>query len=262
MDNLNGNNVQQKENGKIEIDLGQVFTMLARKWMVILVTASVTAVVTFCILHFMVTPKYTSTARIMVINRQNSDAITATDLTSSTTLSNDYVEIVTSRSVLEQVIADLNLDYSTETLNKKVDASIVTNTRMIKISVTDPDPILAKKITDSISNVTSRKICDVMNIENMVSIVDTGSLPTEPSSPAVMRDTVIAVILAVLIVCAIIVIIGINDDRIKTKDDVEKYLGVSVLGVIPVFDRQLAESTHTGNIRNSGKIASTEGGKK
>ena len=45
----------------------------------------------------------------MVINRQNSDSLTSTDLNASTTLSSDYVEIVKSRTVLEQVIANLDL---------------------------------------------------------------------------------------------------------------------------------------------------------
>ena len=260
MENTNVNNTKPKDNDKVEIDLGQVFGMLARRWVLIVAVGVITAVLTFACLHFIVTPKYTSTARIMVINRQNNEAVTATDLTSSATLSNDYVEIVTSRSVMEQVIADLELNYTVEELTDKVKASIVTNTRMINISVTDPDPILAKEITDSISAVSSKKICQVMNIENMVSLVDEGSLPTDPSSPATMKDTVIAALIAVIITCVVIVIIGINDDRIKTKEDVEKNLGVSVLGVIPLFDRELADGTHTGNVRQRVTAADKTGG--
>lgn len=238
MRNSDINNTQTTDNNKIEIDISEILGMLARKWVIIAAVGIIAAAVAFGYFHFIATPKYTSNARIMVINRQSSEAITATDLTSSTTLSNDYVEIVTSRSVLEQVIADLDLDYNVRELEEKVQASVVTDTRMINISVTDTDPILAKKITDSISTVTSNRICEVMNIENMVSIVDEGSLPTEPSSPATTRNTVIAALLGIIIAAVVIIIIGIKDDRIKTPEDVEKYLGVSVLGTIPVFTNE------------------------
>lgn len=172
----------------------------------------------------------------MVINRQNSDSLTSTDLNSSTTLSSDYVEIVKSRTVLEQVIANLDLKYSVGELKGMVSASIVNNTRMISIKVTDKDPILAKEITDDIATVTSERICEVMKVENMVSLVDSADLPTTPSSPATKRNTVIALLLGVVISSAVIIIIGIKDDRIKTQEDVEKIFGMSVLGLIPKFE--------------------------
>lgn len=235
MENTNNNSQIKKET---TIDLSEVMRILAGKWIIILSTAIIMAVITFIFFNFAVTPQYTSTARIMVINRQSADSLTTTDLTSSTTLSNDYVEIVKSRSVIEQVIADLNLKYGVGELKGKINASIINNTRMIRISVTDVDPILAKEITDDIAKVTSNKICEVMNIENMVSIVDNADLPTHPSSPKTKKNTVIAALLGILLSATIVIIIGLKDDRIKTQEDVERILGVSTLGLIPEFESE------------------------
>lgn len=226
----------ENKNKNDEIDLMKILRILASKWMFIVITAVVLAGAAFIYFNFVVTPRYTSTARIMVINRQNSDSLTSTDLNSSTTLSSDYVEIVKSRTVLEQVIANLDLKYSVGELKGMVSASIVNNTRMISIKVTDKDPILAKEITDDIATVTSERICEVMKVENMVSLVDSADLPTTPSSPATKRNTVIALLLGVVISSAVIIIIGIKDDRIKTQEDVEKISGMSVLGLIPKFE--------------------------
>lgn len=237
---------KNKENTGTEIDLAEIFGMMLRKWYIAVAAGVVAGVVAFIFFNFMVTPKYTSNASIMVINRQNTDAITATDLTSSTTLSNDYVEIITSRTVIEQVIADLELDYDIAELKKMISASVITNTRKISIEVTNEDPILAKKIADSLVNASSSRICEIMNIENMVSTVDEGSLPVSQSSPAVARNTVIAAVLGFILAAAIIIIVGIKDDRIKTQEDVEKYLGVSVLGVIPVFEA--GDTSKTKNV--------------
>ncbi len=250
MDNNEMNNsVVKADKEEREIDLGQLLAALLSKWVIIVAAVLVCAVVSFGYFNFIVTPQYTSVTRIMVINRQSSDTITATDITSSTSLSKDYVEIVTSPSVLEQVIADLGLNLTTSQLDGKVSATVVTDTRMIRIGVTDKDPILAKKIADSIANVSSDKICKVMNIENMVSIIDEGSMPVTPSSPNVARNTIIAALLGLVVSCAIIIIVNITNDTIKTADDVEKYLGVSVLAVIPVFDND-NNTAKPGNARN------------
>ena len=101
MGNIN-NNENTADNSRTEIDIAEIFGMLAHKWIIIVASGVIAAVLAFVYFHFIATPKYTSSASIMVINRQNTDAITATDLTSSTTLSNDYVEIIKSRTVLEQ----------------------------------------------------------------------------------------------------------------------------------------------------------------
>lgn len=228
------------DNSVKEIDLVQIYHLLLSKWMVILFVAMALAVASYGYFHYVVTPQYTSTTRIMVVNRQNSDQITATDITSSTSLSKDYVEIVTAPSVLEQVIADLNLKMSLSSLKSMVSASLITDTRMININVTNEDPILAKQIADSIASVSSEKISKVMNIKDMVSIIDEGSLPKNPSSPATKRNTIIAALIGAFLTCAVIIVANILNDTIKTADDVEKYLGVSVLGTIPLFEGDAA----------------------
>jgi hypothetical protein len=72
----------------------------------------------------------------------------------------------------------------------------------------------------------------------LVNIVQPGNVPEAPSSPAVMRNTIIALILAVFATCAIIIIRYIMDDTIKTSEDVERYLGISVIGSIPIFGEE------------------------
>lgn len=249
-------NTNNTENIGREISLSEIFSMLLAKWYIMLAAAVVAGVAAFIFFNFFVTPKYTSNASIMVINRQNTDSITATDLTASTTLSNDYVEIITSRSVLEQVIADLNLDYDVDELKDMISASVVVNTRKINISVTNKDPILAKKIADSVVTASSARICEIMNVDNMVSTVDDGNLPEVPSSPATIRNTIIAILSGIVIAAIIIIVVGFFDDRIKTREDVEKYLGVSVIGVIPVFE------TDKGKNNQKQQTKSNEGGTK
>ena len=239
----------QSDNEK-EINLAQIGAALLNKWFVIVLVGAVCGVLAFIYFRFFVTPQYTSTTQIMVINRQNENSITATDITSASSLSKDYVVIVTSDTVMERVIANLSLNMTVDELAGKVTASLVTDTRQIRIDVKDPDPILAKKIADSVAQISSQRICEIMSIENMVEIIDPGNMPTKASSPRTLRNTIIVAIIGILISSVIVVIADITNDTIKNAEDVEKYLGCSVLGIIPVFE---GEASSKGKKKKSGK---------
>ena len=71
-----------------------------------------------------------------------------------------------------------------------------------------------------------------MDIE-AVNVVDYANLPESPKSPNSIKNMIIGGLLGFVLAIGIIVIIYILDDTIKTPDDVEKYLGLSVLGSIP-----------------------------
>ncbi len=236
MENFSNENKNQDYTKETEIDLMQLFKALLNKWIIILIVGIVCALVVFCYNKFFVTPQYTSSTQIMVINRQSENSITATDITSASSLSRDYVVIVTSSTVMDRVIADLNLDMTSAELSKKVTASIVSDTRQIRINVNDPDPIMAKQIADSVAKASGTRISEIMSVSNMVQVIDPGSLPTAPSSPNVTKYTLIAFVIGVIVTCVVIIIINIIDDKIKTSEDVEKYLNCSVLGIIPVFE--------------------------
>jgi capsular polysaccharide biosynthesis protein len=149
-------------------------------------------------------------------------------------LSSDYLQLIQTRPVLEKVIAELGLDMSVDELKGKITATKQGDSRIISISVVDESPVVAKRIADAVAKAAAEQIYTVMDAE-LVNIVQPGNVPEEPSSPAVMKNTAIVFIIAVFAVCAVIIIRNIVDDTIKTSEDVEKYLGISVIGSIPIF---------------------------
>ena len=221
-----------------EIDILELLgAVLSKIWIVIgCAVLFAAAAYLFCI--FLVTPKYQSTTKIYVINRQNSDSLTYSDLQSGTQLTKDYQELVTSRPVLEEVKAELGLNIENDTFKKKITVSVPTDTRIVSITAEDTDPYMARAIADRVRVSAAEHIANVMNTE-AVNVVEEANLPTEISSPKVMRDTVIGGMLGAFIAVMIIVIIYIMDDTIKNPDDVERYLGLSVLGAIPVLDEDV-----------------------
>ncbi len=239
----------------IEIDILELITVVLSKiWAVILCTI-VFGAASYLICAFLIIPKYESTTKIYVINRQNSESLTYSDLQSGTQLTKDYQELVTSRPVLEEVKAELGLDIDNDKFKKSITVSVPTDTRIVSITAEDTDPYMARAIADSVRTSAAEHIANVMNTE-AVNVVEEANLPTEISSPKIIRNTVIGALLGAFIAIVIIVIVYILDDTIKNPDDVERYLGLSVLGSIPVLDEELVRNNSGKKNKKNSKKAS------
>ena len=233
------NNRQTNDDGDvIEIDILELCGVVLSKIWIVIVSALIVAAATYLFCTFLVTPKYESTTKIYVINRQNSESLTYSDLQSGTQLTKDYQELVTSRPVLEEVKAELGLDIENEKLKKTITVSVPTDTRIVSITAEDTDPYMARAIADRVRISAAQHIANVMNTE-AVNVVEEANLPTEISSPKIVRDTAIGAVIGAFIAVMIRIIIYIMDDTIKNPDDVERYLGISVLGSIPVLDEEV-----------------------
>ena len=223
---------QQYERDEIEIDLKQLFFVLwDKKWMIVL-SGLILALAAFLVTRVFLTPVYASTATVYVMNRQSENAASSSDISAATSLTKDFEAMVTSRTVMEQVIDQVGLDMTTEELEKLISVSNPTDTRLLDITVEHESPEMAKEIVDCVASVASVQIVEMMGIEK-VNIVDQGGIAENPSSPNTMRNVLIAGVIGVFIAAFFIVLRHLLDDTIKTSEDVEKYLGLSVLGVIP-----------------------------
>ena len=223
------------EDDEIEIDLGEVFFLLLSRVWFILICGILAGVAGYLISTFVITDLYQSTTKVYILNKDSgSGSLTTSDLQIGTQLTKDYVEMITSRSVLEKVIADNSLtDETYGSLAKKTSVKTANDTRIISITVTDPSPLKAQYLADEIRKVAAERIEEVMNIE-AVNTVDEANLPTSPSSPNVMKWAAIGFLLGAFACAGLIIVRYMLDDTIKTSEDVEKYLGMSTLGMIPV----------------------------
>lgn len=228
-------NQNQRSNEETEIDLVELFWVLWRKLPLMIAVGLFTALLAFGGSKFLMTPTYQSVTKIYILNKQDSSNtnVTYSDLQAGTQLVKDYSELIKSRFVLEAVIEQLNLPLSYEQLSGKVTVSTPADTRVISIAVTDSNPVAAMKIANAIRETASTHIRNVMDIE-AVNIVETANVPTHKASPSAGKNTVLGGILGILIVAAIVILSHLMNDTIQTEEDVEKYLGISTLAMIPL----------------------------
>ena len=222
------------ENEEITIDLTELFLALWNKIHLIILAGILMALVAFVGTKLFMTPMYTSTTSMYVLSRTEGNAsVTYNDLQTSTQLTQDYMELVSSRPVLEQVIAVLNLDMTTEELKNSITTENTAESRILTIGVENEDPKMAKEIADALRDSVSIQITEIMEAD-AVNTIEEANLPTDPSSPSTMKNIAIGGLLGILIAAGIIILIFVLDDTIKTPDDVEYYLGLNTLTSIPI----------------------------
>ena len=224
----------------IEIDLVELLGVILHNLWIIIVSGVIVAAVALLVSYFVITPKYESVTKIYVISKTNADTMTYSDLQAGSTLTKDYKELVKSRPVLEEVLAETGIDVELKDLEEQITVEVPQDTRIVSITVEDKDPYEARIIADSVRIAASKHIQEVMNTE-AVNVVEEASLPIEKSSPSILKNTAIGYAVGLFLAIAIVIINYIMDDTIKTPDDVEKFLGVSVLGSIPYSENDLSD---------------------
>ena len=227
-----------KENKEIAIDVVQLFKILWKKKIAIILTAIVAALVAFGVSSFILTPEYSSTTRIYVVNRNQSEnaGLTNQDLQAGTYLVKDYKEIILSQDVLEKVISNLKLEQSGKGLSKKIQVTVPVDTRIVSIVVKDDQPEEASRIANALREVAAEKIIKVTRVSDVTTLEEARPALT-PSSPNIRRNTLLAFLAGGAVMVILILLLELLDDRVKRPEDVEEVMQVALLGIIPDLNK-------------------------
>lgn len=223
-------NLREDEMG---FNLSEVLKELWNGLGIIILSAAVMGLLAVLGTKLFTVPRYVSNTKMYVLAQQDTNTLTNGDLQVSTLLTQDYVELIKSRQVTETVIARLGLDLSHEALLGKISVNAYADTRIITIYVSDTDPYQAYEIANTLREVAADHIQHVMNTE-AVNTVETANVPEAPVGQEIGRSAVTGGIMGAAIAIAIILIIFFSNDTVKTSEDVERYLQLSTLGIIPV----------------------------
>ena len=219
------------DDDEIEIDLLELLREFRRRIWIILGVIVLFGGVAGAFSKFVLTPQFKSTAMVYILSKETTLTSLA-DLQIGSQLTKDYKIIVTSRRVLNQVIDEMELGLTYKDLKEKVTIDNPQDTRILSISVEDPDPNMAKMIADKIATVSSDYIGDIMEMVPP-KLIEEGEVPVLKSSPSNAKNALIGGLLGAVLICGLITVQVVMNDTIRTEEDVTKYLGLSVLASVP-----------------------------
>lgn len=220
-----------------EIDLLELASEILKRLHLVLLAALICASVSFGYTKLAITPLYESSVSMIVNSRQETNATLTNDqITSSQKLVATYSVIIKSNTVLNQVIDSLDLDMNYNQLSSAITVKAVDDTQIMNVAVRNPNPLTAYDIAREITVIAPDMLVDTVEAGSC-KVISQVTVGERPVSPNVMKNTVLGFAVGLVIAIGIIVVWFITKERhIVTDDDVQKYLDLPVLGVIPELE--------------------------
>lgn len=217
-----------------EIDLIELLYKMLEKFKYIVLSATLCAMLAGVYSFFIATPKYEATAKLYIVNSKDS-ALNLADLQIGSYLTTDYQEVFNTWEVHEMVIRALGLDYTYVQLEDMLTVKNPTNTRILNITVISDDPAEAKDIANAYAK-EAKKYISIMMATDEPNILSSALQPVKPVSPNKTMNVLLGFVLGALLVVGIVAVQFILDDKVKTADDILRYVNVPTLAVVPVMD--------------------------
>ena len=193
----------------------------------------------------LITPMYESKATLYILNKTTSITSMA-DIQVGSELSSDFEVIATSKPVLdgaiEQIEDEEGLHFTRSDILNNLEVSTIDDTRLLVITVQHEEPEIACIIANAVAEVTATRMAEITKSEPPT-MAEWAEASKKPASPSLVKNVVLGVVLAVLLMCVILGITFVSDDNIKTEDDVAKYLDAPTLANISFIDEKERKKT-------------------
>ncbi len=232
MDNTNNYNED------IEIDLLEIFNAFKKYHRLLIVLTLFFGVVTAVVTKFFIQPTYSSSATIFLTPTVGSEGnVDFTSLNSNQKLVNNVMSLMTQENIMTEVVRGTNME-TTADVRKVLSVTNKTDTELVTVTATTHDAKLSKDIVSITVNTFIDTMQENLNLRN-IEIVNKPKLSYKKVGPSVRKNTVIGAALGLVLGMAYAVLKVLTDNRLKSKEDAEKYLGIPVFCELPVMDRNL-----------------------
>lgn len=219
-----------------ELNLTELLRYYLKKSPIIILTTILALLVGYLYIEEVQVPMYHGTTTIILVQKNEgevSSTVTQNELTINEKLVSTYSQIIKSRRVLDQVIESLELNTTTSSLAEQITVTSVSETPIIKVTVSDENNQEAVKIANRIAEVFKEEITKIYNLEN-ISIIDEAILEKDPFNVNVPKQMIIYGLVGIVLSCGIVFVMYYFDNTIKNKKEIETKLNLPVLGEIPV----------------------------
>ena len=237
-----------------EIDLKELFLMFWKRKVEIILIIAIFIVIGFIYTSAFTKPMYTSSTTLVLAGtndetNEGETSITTSDLTLNSKLVSTYSQLVKSNKVVRQVISNLGIkDISEEELRNNISVTSVSDTELIKITVTTDNSKYSADIANETAKVFASEVDEIYNINN-VHVVDEAEESETPSNINHKKDVIMFAAIGFVIAFAYVIVASMLDTTVKTEEDVERLVNLPVLASIPMYDPSEIKKSKRGGRR-------------
>ena len=220
------------------ISLKELLQTLRKRLALILAITLTAVIISGVVSFFFLTPIYQASTQLLVNQKKDDQVMLNTnELQTNLQLINTYNVIIKSPAILDIVAKELGTGLTAQQINGKITVGSESDSQVVNISVQDEDPNMAAEIANTIANVFSTEIVNIMNVDN-ISILAKATVTDgqAPIKPQPLLNIAIALVVGLMAGVGLAFLLEYLDNTVKNEQDVEKVLELPILGVISVIE--------------------------
>lgn len=231
----------EEQTRETEIRLLDLWSVFKRCWWIMLIAFVVVSILFYIVSTLTHQDEYTANVSIYVMNTPDkadggtNNNFTTTHISMAMYLIEDCLELGKSHDqILYPVMVSQNLEgvVDIKELEKMYTIKKAEDAHVLYLSVTSASAERSRDIVNAFGDQTCSYFNKVYDQE-LLSVVDYAQTPKNPSNPLSLIKILLVGFVFAIAVYGVFFIRFIMDDKINNAEDVERYLGLNVLGVIP-----------------------------
>ena len=228
LDRMPSNDLNETE----EIDLLELFRAVLKYIKLIIVLCILFGVGGFFGTKLLIAPTYTARTSIYLTPQiSESGSLDYNSQMANSKLVTNAVNLLTQNNIMSEVAKDVGME-NAASVKKCITVTNEANTEIITITATTTDPKLSKNIANGTVSTFTKTMQKNLNVRN-IEVVDKAKLSYVPSGPNIKKNTMLATLVGGVIGVGYAVLRFLFDNRLRTKEEAEKYLGIPVFCEIP-----------------------------
>ena len=233
-------------NNYIELHLSDFWKVFKRCWWLLMAVVILVTGVVYLYMERSHVDQYQSSATLYVLRTDGRSQLVYQDAAFATAIIDDCKELILSEeNVIVPAIKKLSsAEYTDAELKDRVALikrmvsvkSASGDSRILYITATSGTAEGATKVANAMALASTEYLNNLFG-QNLVNLTEAAKVPKNISNPVSVTKAGLFGVAAAALIYLIWFIVFILDDRIDSEANVERFLGLTVLGAIPYWDQ-------------------------
>ena len=220
------------------ISISEIFEALKKRWILIVSITLVATLISGVLSFFVIKPTYETSTKVFIGKEEsNVEGYNTNDIQMYQKLLQTYAETIKTNEVIQAAIKNTNTNLTVEEVKKSLTVTPISDTQILQIKYQNKNPQVAKRI---LGNITDEFIILAKELvpNGNVRVIEAVQLPENPVAPNKKMNIAIAFLLGLMVSVGLVFLLEYIDNTFKSKENLEKELGIPVIGLIPSFEEE------------------------
>ena len=221
------------------ISLQEIAYALKKRWKLIALITIAATLVSAILSFFVIKPQYEAKTKLFIGKQElEGSTYSSSDISMYQQLVKTYAELVKTSDLVNKAVRNANLDLNQNEIKgilNNLNANPSSDTQILELSFIGKDPQMTLKVIEAITDEFISESKELIPNGN-VQVIQKPQLPESPINTNKKRNIIIAFVLGIVIGIGLALLLECLDNTFKSREELEKTLGLPIIGNIPDHD--------------------------